>query len=178
MRNRLRVSHMLPSTKKGFWGEAGTEMTNESLPCTGRIYVMIYTEVDIQETQTDSTGACVPFYHNWLKHQYSKARNRPMKMAWTGCNMDGQRREGILQIKQKINLQTIQRKSGWGVEQLQQTQKQKRVQWEDPLINQHKQKYQTPHNHKHIQKHDIRNEDSVQGINNTQERKNWLFTFN
>lgn len=37
-----------------------------------------------------------------------------MKMAWTGCNMDGQRREGILQIKQKINLQTIQRKSDWG----------------------------------------------------------------
>ncbi len=81
----VKSSHVSPSTEKGFWCEARAEMTDESLPCTGRIYVMIYT----RDTQTDSTGACVPFYHNWPKHQYSKARNRPMKMAWTGCDMDG-----------------------------------------------------------------------------------------
>lgn len=46
----VKSSHVSPSTEKGFWGEACAEMMDESLPCTGRIYVMIYTEVDIQET--------------------------------------------------------------------------------------------------------------------------------
>lgn len=103
-----------------------------------------------------------------------------MKMAWTGCNMDGQRREGILQIKQKINLQTIQRKSGWGSRTTTtniQTKKgavrgaiDKSTQTKIPNAPE-------PQTHLNIQKHDVRNEDSVRDINKSQERKNWLFAF-
>lgn len=57
--DEVKSSHVLPSTEKGFWGEAGAEMTDESLPCTGRIYTWWYIQRWIYRRHTNRLNRSV-----------------------------------------------------------------------------------------------------------------------